>query len=188
MEKEHIILASNSPRRQELLQKITSNFIVDASSIEEEIPTTIEAIEAPRYLSEKKAQAMRPSYPKSIIIGCDTIVFAGGETLGKPHNYEEALHMLELLNDSTHQVITGCTVLFPTGDKKSVAISTDVSFDRMSHQEMDAYIHTGESFDKAGGYGIQGLAAKFITGICGDYYSVMGLPVSWLYQTLKESL
>lgn len=184
--KKPIVLASQSPRRKELLAKIVPDFIVEAADVDETIPSTVSIQDAARFLSEKKAQAIGLRYPEQVIIGCDTIVLSKDEILGKPIDLKDAKRMLHLLSGVTHQVITGCTVIFPGGEKASFSAKTEVTFFPLTDKEIEEYLQMDEAFDKAGAYGIQGDAAKFVQKISGDYYSVMGLPVSALYQILKE--
>lgn len=183
-----IILASQSPRRKELLSKITPNFTVEVSEVDETIPEYMEKREVAAFLSTKKAQVISLRHPEDIVIGCDTIVLVDNEILGKPKDSMDAHRMLQLLSGRFHEVITGTTIFFPDGEKRTFSVSTTVEFSLMSHSEIDAYVATGEPFDKAGAYGIQGEAAKYIQRIDGDYYSVMGFPVAAVYEQLKEYL
>ena len=168
------ILASASPRRQELLHKITDDFIVQPADVDETIPDDILPEDAAVYLSHIKAEAVSNQYPGSIVIGCDTIVLLNDQILGKPHSPEQARKMLQTLSGNRHQVITGTTVT-DGSHTISFASETAVQFYPLSEAEISAYLETGEPFDKAGAYGIQG-----------DYFTVMGLPVAKLYRVLQQ--
>ena len=169
------ILASASPRRQELLHKITDDFIIQPADVDETIPDDILPENAAVYLSHIKAEAVSNQYPGSIVIGCDTIVLLNDQILGKPHSPEQAREMLQMLSGNRHQVIT-----------ISFASETAVQFYPLSEAEISAYLETGEPFDKAGAYGIQGKGSLLIQGIQGDYFTVMGLPVAKLYRVLQQ--
>ncbi len=179
-----IILASSSPRRKELLSKITENFITEPADIDERLgnrPLTEEI----RALSLRKAMHVLEKHPDAIVIGADTIVAIGETILGKPADREEAFHMLRALSGNTHQVITGLAVLSSERQFNDVSVS-NVTFAPLSDEEISAYLDTNEYADKAGSYAIQGFAGKFITGISGDYYSIMGLPLNMLYEESKN--
>nr|WP_318684805.1 Maf family protein [uncultured Acetatifactor sp.] len=192
-----IILASASPRRKSLLYQIGLDFEVMISRTEEKITTDIpwKAVEE---LSRQKALACRDMLAGSgcrnaLIIGADTVVAVDGRILGKPSGEQEAADMLSLLQGHSHQVYTGVTlVLFEEEDKpfqvKTFHEVTDVEFYPMSRQEIVDYVRTGEPMDKAGAYGIQGLCARYIRGIRGDYNNVVGLPVARLYQEVRDWL
>ncbi len=178
----HYILASQSPRRQELMGLFHVPFTVQVADIDESMagdPYT----EVAR-VSRRKAEAI-PCGPEDVIIAADTVVVCEGEILGKPKDGEDAKRMLRLLSGRDHQVMTGMTV---RSLKKTVTVTevTDIHFRPLSEAEMDAYIATGEPMDKAGSYGIQGGAALFAEKMVGDYYNVMGLPVCRLWQILQE--
>ena len=190
-----VVLASGSPRRSELLTQAGIHFTVVKSDCDE-----TSSIEDPaafvEELSLRKAKnvfdKLGASYADSyLILAADTIVSYGGEILGKPADEEEALDMLGLLSDRTHQVYTGVTILHIQGDeKKTVTFSerTDVTFYPISRTEIKNYIATGDPLDKAGAYGIQGSCAIHIKEIKGDYNNVVGLPLSRTYQELKKLL
>mgnify|MGYP001030373910 FL=1 len=179
------ILASASPRRQELLHKITDDFIVQPADVDETIPDDILPEDAAVYLSHIKAEAVSNQYPGSIVIGCDTIVLLNDQILGKPHSPEQAREMLQMLSGNRHQVITG-TPVTDGSHTISFASETAVQFYPLSEAEISAYLETGEPFDKAGAYGIQGKGSLLIQGIQGDYFAVMGLPVAKLYRVLQQ--
>lgn len=179
-----VILASASPRRQQLLQMVVPEFVVHPADVEETMPPEIDAGDAAEYLCEQKARAVAQDYPANLVIGCDTIVAAGGKLLGKPKDEAECRQMLGQLSGKTHQVYTGVCLMH--GEHCHVfSVCTDVSFYPLSPQERDSYIATGEPFDKAGGYGVQGLGALLVERIDGDYYNVVGLPIARLLRELS---
>ena len=177
-----IILASQSPRRQELLKLITSDFEIKVSNVDETLPDKITPKEAVMYLSKIKAKPFADG--DDIVIGADTIVALDGKILGKPKSEENAREMLRFLSDRTHSVFTGVTL---ASDKKTktFAVETKVKFFELTNEEIDAYIKTKEPFDKAGAYGIQGYGSLLVEKIDGDYFNVVGLPVSTLARELK---
>ena len=182
-----IILASGSPRRQELLGRIgIRDFTVRVPQVEEWYPQGLTPPEIVSYISREKSQAV-PSEDDEIVITADTMVFLDDQRLGKPHDEAEALSMLTALSGRKHRVCTGVTVR--QGEKALTrAQSTDVYFREASRQELLAYIRGGEPMDKAGAYGIQGLGALLVEKIDGDFYNVVGLPVSRLAEELHEFL
>lgn len=201
-----IILASASPRRRELLEQIGLEFRVEVSHVEEKITTTL-PYSIVEELSYQKAEAVLRSQPTDkevLVIGADTIVASGEQILGKPADAENAVEMLKKLQGQTHEVYTGVTLLYrggsenaladvpdATGDKviqKTFHEVTKVHFYPMTGQEIETYVATKDPLDKAGAYGIQGLCARYISGIEGDYNNVVGLPVGRLYQEAKEWL
>ena len=170
-----IILASASPRRQELLKLITKDFAVMPSDIDESVPSNIETEKSPEYLAEKKAKHIfENGHKNDTVIGCDTGVFIDGKMLGKPKNKQDAKGMLAELSGRTHKVITGCCIC-KNGTVNSFSMVTEVEF----------YIATGEPMDKAGSYGIQGKGSLLVKGIVGDYFNVVGLPVARLNKELN---
>ncbi len=181
-----LILASASPRRQELLKLIASDFICAPANIDESVTKDIETEKIPEYLALKKAGHIFKSNPDSTVIGCDTGVFLDGKMIGKPKDEADAFEILQRLSGRTHKVITGCAVI-EKGKEKSFSQITEVDFYAMDDKEILSYIKTGEPMDKAGAYGIQGYAAKFIKEIRGDYFNVVGLPVSGLYRVLRAT-
>lgn len=179
-----LILASQSPRRKELLALFGIPFEIRVADIDETMdPAVPAALEVAR-VSRLKALTT-PKGQDDVIVAADTIVACEGRVLGKPHDAEEAKQMLQLLSGRDHQVMTGVTVL--AGEKEAVFTEiTDLHFRPLSDREIDRYIATGEPMDKAGAYGIQGGAALFCEKMAGDYYNVMGLPVCRLGQVLKQ--
>jgi septum formation protein len=183
----NIVLASASPRRKELLEKIGLKFVVDASDCEEKIDTNKEPQEIVRLLSIQKAQAVASRHKNTIIIAADTIGVIGEKILGKPHTAQQAGKMLSEISGKAHLVITGFTILDTvTNQIHSATVSTIVHIRILTAQEIEAYVRTGEPLDKAGAYAIQGLGAVLVEKIEGDYYNVMGLPLCALTEALKE--
>ena len=181
-----IILASKSPRRKELLGRLVKDFEIEESAIDEESSETDPDRLAGR-LAKMKARDVFSRNPGAIVIGADTVVAVDGKLLGKPRDEADAREMIARLAGRTHSVHTGVCVT-AEGFCRTVCCKTFVTFDEMSGEDMDEYIAVGDYRDKAGAYGIQGAAAKYISGICGDYYNVMGLPIHALYKILKEIL
>lgn len=181
-----IILASGSPRRKELLSLITENFKIIPADIDETVDKNIELMKQPQYLAEKKSRYIfKKGHQNDIVIGSDTGVFIDGKMLVKPSDAENAKQMLEELSGRKHKVITGCSII---SKDKCVSFSeeTIVEFYKLSNEDIDEYIATGEPMDKAGAYGIQGNGATLVKRIEGDYYNVVGLPVGTLKRRLKE--
>lgn len=189
-----ILLASASPRRRELLEQIGLSFEVVVSHVEEVITET-EPGKVVEQLSAQKAEAVAGSLgepEETLVIGADTVVAAENTILGKPADAAKAAEMLRLLAGRTHAVYTGVTLILrgASGEtaRKTFHERTDVSFYPMEEAEIRQYVATGDCMDKAGAYGIQGVCARYISGINGDYNNVVGLPVGRLYQEMKEWL
>ncbi|MCQ2450549.1 MAG: Maf family protein [Clostridia bacterium] len=179
------ILASSSPRRKELLKQIVDEYSCVTADIDEVCPEDILLQKRPEYLAKLKAKHIAEKNKNSIVIGADTAVFSGDKMLGKPKSESEAFNMLCSLSGKTHTVITGCAIVF--GDRiHSFSVKTLVTFYPLSKSEILEYIATKEPFDKAGGYGIQGKGSQLIKGIDGDYFNVVGLPVSRLKSELAN--
>lgn len=181
----NLILASASPRRQELLRLAGIPFTIIPAMGDELVPEGLDPQEISYYLAEQKAEEVAKEHPDSIVIGCDTTVLLGEKVLGKPRDEEEAVAMLESLSGKTHQVVTGVCVIGPKG-KEGFSEMTSVQFYPLSRQEIEDYVATENTLDKAGAYGIQGKAAVFVQGIQGDYYNVVGLPVARLCRLLRR--
>jgi septum formation protein len=182
-----LILASASPRRKELLEKLGLRFEVDASNCEEEIDPALEPDELVRRISVAKAKSVAPRHRDAVIIAADTIGVVGKKLLGKPHTADEAGKMLAQISGKSHLVITGFTILdTATNNIMTGTVSTKVYIKKLTRQEIAAYVQTGEPLDKAGAYGIQGLGAVIVEKIEGDYYNVVGLPLYALTEALKE--
>ena len=189
--KSRIILASSSPRRQELLTQIGLPFEVCPSEWEEvtdkELPE--EVVQELSYHKAMEVYERNVTEEGTVVIGADTIVACGGQILGKPGTRERAEEMLGKLQGGTHQVYTGVAFVWKEkGRTESAGFyeCTDVRVYPMTEEEIRCYVETGEPMDKAGAYGIQGGFAAFIQGICGDYNNVVGLPVGRVYQELKK--
>ena len=180
----HLILASASPRRKELLEKFGVPFIIRAADIDETMDPEKSPYDEVGRVSKCKALAT-PRAEDDILIAADTIVVCEGNVLGKPHDEEEAKAMLRLLSGRDHQVMTGCTVLRGNRSETFTEV-TDIHFRHLTNKEIDRYVASGEPMDKAGSYGIQGGAALFCQRMVGDYYNVMGLPVCRLGQVLRQ--
>lgn len=181
----HIILASASPRRKEILQLADLDFDIMPSNAEE-ITTKTAPQEVVMELASIKAKDIyEQSDKQSMIVGADTVVAYQGQILGKPSDKEDAKRMLSMLSGQTHEVYTGVCVI-EDGEVKTFYEETKVTFYEISEDEIDHYIQTGEPMDKAGSYGIQGKAAVFIKGIEGDYYNVVGFPIArFLHEITK---
>ena len=182
-----IILASQSPRRRELLSLITPDFEIDVPHGEEACPATLPLYERPQFLALEKAREVALRHLDDIIIAADTAVFCDDKMLGKPRDEKEAREMLSLLSGRTHVVITGCAVKSSKGEE-TFSVSTEVEFYPLDNDTIDWYVKTGEPLDKAGAYGIQGRGAVLVRGIKGDYFNVVGLPVAQLNLALKKSI
>lgn len=182
-----IILASNSPRRKELLGGIDIPFEVRViDGIDESYPDTLPTKDIAEYISKKKAVAYRQTMASDeLVITADTIVVLGSQVMGKPHNTDEACSMLRQLSGKTHQVITGVT-LTTMELQVSFSVETDVTFKVLSDEEIEYYVSHYRPFDKAGAYGIQEWIGHIgVTGMSGSYFNVMGLPVQRIYEALK---
>ena len=181
-----IILASQSPRRRELLERMgLAGFRVVSPDVDEHMEEDLPPAQLVCRLSQRKARAVREQVgDEGLIIAADTVVALDGAVLGKPADELAAFKMFSTLSGVRHQVYTGLTVL--RGGEEHIEYEvTDVSFRELTQGEIEDYIRTGEPMDKAGAYGIQGYGALFISGIQGDYYNVMGLPVCRLGQLLE---
>ena len=180
----NVILASQSPRRKELLGLFHIPFSVRVADIDETMNPNAAPYSEVARVSRLKALAIERQ-ANDLVIAADTIVVCEGQVLGKPRDEDEAKDMLRLLSGRDHQVMTGLTVL--RGDAAAVVTEvTDLHFRELTDREIDAYVATGEPMDKAGAYGIQGGAALFCQRMEGDYYNVVGLPVCRLAQILRE--
>jgi septum formation protein len=182
-----VVLASSSPRRKELLEKTGLKFIVDAAEINEDHGRAVKPAELAKTISLEKANVVAARHPRSIIIAADTFGVLDGRLLGKPRDEDEARRMLGRMGGRRHRVITGFTILdTETGKAVSKAVETMVYFRKLDGEEIEAYVRTGEPLDKAGAYAIQGLGALLVDRIEGDYYNVIGLPLSSLARELKR--
>ena len=179
-----LVLASASPRRQELIRLIDENIIICPSDADESFSADTPAESVPEILAVRKAAEVAKKYPNETVIGSDTSVIINNEILGKPKDKDDAVRMLKLLSGKTHKVITGCAI-FKDGKSVSFSETTEVTFYPLSDKDIENYIATNEPFDKAGAYGIQGKGSLLIKGINGDYFNVVGLPVAKLNKVLK---
>ncbi len=183
-----IVLASASPRRKELLEQLGIEFEICVSDVDEEIsePVPSKVVEE---LSYRKAKAVFSQIEGDVlVIGADTVVALGEQILGKPANEAQAKEMLKILQAREHQVFTGVTIYKRQNGKEVCSVfseSTQVKFFPMTDTEIQWYVSSGEPMDKAGSYGIQGLGARYVERISGDYNNVVGLPIARLYQELK---
>lgn len=184
--KYHIILASRSPRRQQLLKEMGLNFDIDTPEYDETYPPGLTGEEIALFLSRHKAGNFKDKIAgNDIIITADTIVWCNDEVLGKPADATDARRMIKALSGNTHEVITGVTIL-SAEKERTFTDTTKVTFDRMTDEEIDFYIDNFKPYDKAGAYGIQewiGIAA--CSRIEGSYFNVVGLPVQKLYRELE---
>lgn len=187
LNKYEIVLASNSPRRKELLQRMCVNFKVRTLfGIDESYPDSLRGEDIVCYISRNKAKAYQSSMaPNELLITADTIVYVDGEVMGKPKNAEQAKEMLHKLSGKTHQVITGVTIV-TAKRTENFGVTSQVKFTNITDEEINFYVDNYLPFDKAGAYGIQewiGIVA--VEEIKGSYFNVVGLPVQRLYQKLK---
>lgn len=185
---EKIILASQSPRRRELMEMLGLPFEVMVSEAEEKITGTDPAV-VTEELSARKAAAVAAEIREGIVIGADTVVALQGRILGKPADRAGAEAMIRSLQGQSHMVYTGVTLIRKRDghtEARTFSEGTRVRVAAMSDSEIQAYLDTDEPYDKAGAYGIQGIFGKHIAGIEGDFYNVVGLPVHRLYQELKK--
>lgn len=182
-----VILASTSPRRKELLQLLEIPFQIASANVDESFDKTLSPAEIVQTLALRKARAVAKDNKTAVVIGADTIVVLKDEILGKPSNSTEAIAMLTNLSGKTHSVYTGVALV--QNDKQMTFFEkTNVLFWELTTEEINSYVKTGEPFDKAGGYGIQDVGATLVKKINGDYYNVVGLPVSKLVRQLRAFL
>lgn len=188
LQKYEILLASNSPRRRELLAGLDIEYRVTAlPEVDESYPATLSGEEIPLYISQEKAAAYRNQMKENtLLITADTIVWLDGRVYGKPHDLDDAKAMLRALSGKTHTVITGVT-LTSMQKQVSFAVSTEVDFAPLTDDEIDYYVDRYRPLDKAGAYGVQEWIGYIgVTGLHGSYYNVMGLPIQRLYTELKR--
>ncbi len=190
--KSKLVLASASPRRQELLYNAGIEFAIEPADIDE-TPRPGETAQAcAERLAQEKALKIAPLHPEAYTLGADTIVVVDGQILGKPADNADAERMLRLLSGRTHQVITGVCLVNPlkTASSAEFAVAsstTKVILSELSPDEIRDYVATGEPVDKAGAYAIQGRASRWIPKIEGDYSNVVGLPIALVYRMLREA-
>lgn len=182
-----IVLASNSPRRKELLSGLDVDFEVRVlAGIDESYPASLPTMQIAEYISKKKAAAYRETMAvDELVITADTVVILGDEVMGKPKDDAEACRMLRELSGQTHQVITGVTLT--TMERQiSFSVKTDVTFKELTNEEIHYYVEKYHPMDKAGAYGIQEWIGHIgVTGLSGSFYNVMGLPIQRIYEALK---
>lgn len=180
-----LILASKSPRRQQLLKSLDLTFEIKTKDIDEDFPNNLHPQEVAKYLAEKKANAFKNDLTNEVLITADTVVVMGDKILGKPDNRNEAQSMLQSLSDSVHQVITGVCI----ASKSQQIVFDDVTkvhFKALTQQEIDYYIDHYQPYDKAGAYGIQEWIGMIgIDKIEGSYFNVVGLPLNLVHQHLE---
>lgn len=181
----HLILASSSPRRKELLEKLQLKFECIASNIEETFDENALPETIVQELAYQKAKDVHSRMPHACVIGADTIVVLNGIIIGKPKDENDAFHTLKMLSGKTHDVLTGVAIIHPHQEIIFYE-RTNVTFWELSDEEIYSYIATGEPFDKAGSYGIQNLGSTLVKKINGDYFTVVGLPISRTARTLRN--
>jgi septum formation protein len=182
-----LILASASPRRAELLKQVGIPFRQVVSGVSEDMEVPAEPQAHVLELSRRKAQDVASRLSSGVVLGADTVVVLDGEILGKPADKREAAEMLRRLSGRTHQVCTGLTLIDAAQDVSVSHVEvTEVTFSRLSEEEIAEYVATGEPLDKAGAYGIQGKGAVLVSGIKGCYYNVVGLPMAGLMDLLHR--
>ena len=180
-----IILASASPRRRELMELAGYDFEVICADIVEVVPENAQPQDVVMSLALQKAQAVAAEYENAVVVGSDTVVALDGKILGKPHSEQEACEMLRSLSGRTHKVFTGVAIV-GGGKVENFFDETDVEFYPLDDGEIRKYVATGEPMDKAGAYGIQGKGAVLVKKINGDFFNVMGLPISKLYREMND--
>lgn len=181
-----LILASMSPRRREILKMAGYDFLVRPADIDESVPEGIPPEKAVVMTAEKKAAAVSGSFtPEDVVLAADTVVAFDGEIIGKPSSPEDAVAILKRLSGSTHTVYTGYCII--RGDEHiSGAEATEVTFRSLTADEIEKYVQSGEPMDKAGAYGLQGMACSFASRLNGDYFNVIGLPICTIGEILKK--
>lgn len=181
----NIILASTSPRRRELLTLAGVKFEVLALNVDESVPEGTSPEYAVEMTARKKAMAIAERHGRSIVIGADTVVVCDGKILGKPKSKKEAVEMLKMLSGREHLVMTGVCIAHG-GETEIYHVVTKVKFYELSNKDINDYVNTGEPMDKAGAYGIQGRGCVLVESIEGDYFNIVGLPISSLCRKLKK--
>lgn len=181
-----IVLASKSPRRSEILKNAGIDFTVRVADADETIPDGTKPQDAVVFLAARKAMAVERAEDE-LVLGADTVVVLDNKVLGKPKDREDAYNMLRSLSGRVHSVFTGVCAI-GNGVSITFAEETKVEFLPLTDKEIFNYIDTNEPYDKAGAYGIQGLASKFVRGIEGDYFNVVGLPISRIYEKIFTKL
>lgn len=182
-----IVLASKSPRREELLKYITDDFEILPADCEEVLPEGVEVFDVPEFLAVQKAMNVSKKRPDAMVIGCDTVVIVDGEILGKPHTEEKAFEMLKKLSGKAHNVVSGVCICYK-GKTMSFSQNTLVGFYPLSDEEILSYIRECNPLDKAGSYGIQDRGGLFVKEIIGDYYNIVGFPIARLSKEMEKMI
>lgn len=182
-----LILASASPRRQDLLREAGIPFEVHPAHLNEDQHAGEPPLEYACRLAREKAQAVAQQYPRRYVLGADTIVVADGEVLGKPRDAADAERMLGILSNRGHEVTTAVSLVMPSGETDTRSTTTQVFFRKLSADEIQQYVAGGEPMDKAGAYAIQGGASRWANRIEGEYSNVVGLPLPLVAEMLRES-
>ena len=179
------ILASQSPRRKQLLEQVNLSFSIKPSRVEEKVNMEDTPEDIVVSLATQKAEDVFKRFPDSVVLGADTIVVHNDRILEKPVDHKNAREMLERLSGQTHFVYTGVSIV---SEEKNISFyeKTEVEFYSLSEEEISSYIKSGDPFDKAGGYGIQGIGATLVKKINGDYFTVVGLPIAKVVRALKD--
>lgn len=183
---ERLILASSSPRRKELLENIQLSFEISSSDVDESFSEHLSPEEVVMELAERKAKVVAKDYPTAYVLGADTIVVLDGTILGKPADNQEATFMLQKLSGNTHDVYTGVSIVTPQHSYRFFE-KTTVTFWELTETEINMYVSSGEPLDKAGAYGIQQLGSFLVKEIQGDYFNVVGLPISRVVRELRKA-
>lgn len=186
IELESLILASSSPRRKELLENVHLSFEISSSDVDESFSDHLSPDEVVMELAERKAKVVAKDYPSAYVLGADTIVVLGGFILGKPKDEQEATEMLQKLSGKTHDVYTGVSIVSPHQSFRFFE-KTTVTFWELTETEINMYVSSGEPLDKAGAYGIQQLGSYLVKEIQGDYFNVVGLPISRVVRELRKA-
>lgn len=179
-----LVLASKSPRRSEILKNAGYDFVVRVADADETIPDGTRPEDAVVFLAARKAMAVECAEDEAVL-GADTIVVLDNKILGKPKNREDAFNMLKSLSGRVHSVFTGVCII-ENGSSMTFAEETQVEFLPLSDEDIYKYIDTNDCYDKAGAYGIQGYASKFVRRINGDYFNVVGLPISAIFEKFLQ--
>lgn len=182
---EKLILASKSPRRRELFALICPDYECEDAHFDESALRCADASERAKALARGKCESAAKHHPEAVTVGCDTVVCVNGEILEKPADRADALRMLSLLSSARHTVYTGVCIISHDEPLESFVCASDVEFFAISDEDMNAYADTDEPYDKAGAYGIQGAASRWLKRIDGDYFNIVGLPVSRIFNALR---
>ncbi|TWE02551.1 septum formation protein [Neobacillus bataviensis] len=183
---QNLILASSSPRRKELLENLHLSFAISSSEVDESFDPALSPAEVVMELAERKAQVVFRKNQEAFVIGSDTVVVVDNQILGKPADEAEAISTLKRLSGRQHEVFTGVAIVTPTGSTKFYE-RTEVWFWELTDEDINAYVQSGEPFDKAGAYGIQQFGSMLVKKINGDYFAVVGLPVARTIRELKKA-